>query len=37
MGIIVCQTCQRTIDHVEDRKVRTLYAQCPHCRKNTKK
>jgi DNA-directed RNA polymerase subunit RPC12/RpoP len=31
MGTIVCQTCNRTIDHFEDEKVTTLYAKCPDC------
>lgn len=31
MGIIVCQTCEKTIDHFDDEKVSTLYGVCPHC------
>ncbi|TCP30520.1 SR1 protein [Scopulibacillus darangshiensis] len=32
MGIIICQKCNCTIDHVEDSKVRTLYSKCPDCK-----
>ena len=28
MGIIVCQSCNETIEHFEGRKVTTLYAKC---------
>ncbi|WP_141431332.1 GapA-binding peptide SR1P [Bacillus sp. 03113] len=28
MGIIVCQDCNRTIDHFEDEKVTVLYSKC---------
>lgn len=28
MGTIVCQHCNQTIEHFEDVKVRTLYANC---------
>jgi hypothetical protein len=31
MGIIVCQTCERTIEHFEEEKVTTLYAKCNTC------
>ncbi|PLT28041.1 GapA-binding peptide SR1P [Peribacillus deserti] len=32
MGIIVCQTCNTTIDHYEDEKVNVLYsAKCDCC------
>jgi hypothetical protein len=31
MGIIVCQSCERTIAHYEDEKVTTLYAQSKSC------
>ncbi len=31
LGIIVCQKCERTIDHFEEEKVTTLYANCNSC------
>jgi hypothetical protein len=31
MGIIVCQTCEKTIDHFDDEKVSTLYGVCSRC------
>ncbi|MBE6183653.1 GapA-binding peptide SR1P [Heyndrickxia ginsengihumi] len=31
MGIIVCQSCEATIEHVEDEKVTVLYSTCEHC------
>ncbi|WP_017727135.1 GapA-binding peptide SR1P [Halalkalibacterium ligniniphilum] len=31
MGIIVCQSCNQTIEHFEEEKVTTLYAKCPSC------
>jgi hypothetical protein len=31
MGIIVCQTCDSTIDYFEDEKVTVLYAKCNCC------
>ncbi|WP_081791921.1 GapA-binding peptide SR1P [Caldalkalibacillus mannanilyticus] len=31
MGILVCQTCERAIDHFEDEKVSRLYTVCPNC------
>lgn len=31
MGTIVCQTCEKTIEHYEDVKVSVLYGVCPHC------
>lgn len=33
MGTIVCQSCNETIEHFEDVKVRTLYAKsgCKKC------
>jgi hypothetical protein len=37
VGIIVCGKCDRTIEHVEDTKVRTLYATCQACKKKDKK
>ncbi|MFC4617202.1 GapA-binding peptide SR1P [Camelliibacillus cellulosilyticus] len=37
MGIIVCQVCNRTVDHVEDTKVRTLYTTCQACKDKDKK
>nr|WP_096199192.1 GapA-binding peptide SR1P [Bacillus sp. FJAT-45350] len=37
MGIIVCQTCNETIEHFDGEKVTTLYAKCaadcPKCSK----
>ncbi|WP_456275648.1 GapA-binding peptide SR1P [Bacillus sp. AK128] len=35
MGIIICQSCERTIDHVEEEKVSTLYATCNSCTCNS--
>ncbi|WP_100399501.1 GapA-binding peptide SR1P [Bacillus sp. FJAT-44742] len=38
MGIIVCQTCNRTIEHFDGEKVATLYAVSSDCEKcETKK
>ncbi|MFG6119124.1 MULTISPECIES: GapA-binding peptide SR1P [Thalassobacillus] len=31
MGTIVCQDCQKIIEHYEDEKVSTLYSTCPSC------
>ncbi|HET7580976.1 MAG TPA: GapA-binding peptide SR1P [Bacillales bacterium] len=31
MGIIVCQTCEATIEHFDSEKVTTLYSRCPDC------
>ncbi|MED1204231.1 GapA-binding peptide SR1P [Heyndrickxia acidicola] len=31
MGIIVCQSCNTTIDHFEDEKVTILYSNCCTC------
>ncbi|WP_181348968.1 GapA-binding peptide SR1P [Thalassobacillus sp. CUG 92003] len=31
MGTIVCQDCQRVIEHYENEKVSTLYSKCPTC------
>jgi hypothetical protein len=31
MGIIVCQSCEKTIEHFEEEKVTTLYAKCNTC------
>ncbi|QHE52039.1 MULTISPECIES: GapA-binding peptide SR1P [Pontibacillus] len=28
MGTIICQDCQRVIEHFEDEKVSTLYGNC---------
>lgn len=38
MGTIVCQICNETIEHFEDVKVRTLYANCgcKNCQKKQK-
>ncbi|AKN54944.1 hypothetical protein AB434_2539 [Heyndrickxia coagulans] len=32
MGIIVCQSCDATIDHVEEEKVSVLYSTCDQCK-----
>jgi phosphoribosylformylglycinamidine (FGAM) synthase-like enzyme len=37
MGIIVCQSCERTIEHFEEEKVTTLYAKCNSCTCNSTK
>ncbi|WP_081412433.1 GapA-binding peptide SR1P [Tuberibacillus calidus] len=37
MGIIVCGKCNRTIDHVEDTKVRTIYTTCQACKEKNSK
>ncbi|WP_246944099.1 GapA-binding peptide SR1P [Bacillus pinisoli] len=31
MGVIICQTCEKTIEHFEEEKVTTLYAKCHTC------
>lgn len=31
MGIIVCQECNNTIEHIEEEKVTTLYSKCDDC------
>ncbi|MFD1735653.1 GapA-binding peptide SR1P [Bacillus salitolerans] len=31
MGIIICQSCDKTIAHYEEEKVTTLYAKCNSC------
>ncbi|MFC0523977.1 GapA-binding peptide SR1P [Pontibacillus salicampi] len=31
MGTIVCQDCQKVIEHFENEKVSTLYGTCPSC------
>jgi hypothetical protein len=31
MGTIVCQSCERTIEHFEEEKVTTLYATSTNC------
>ncbi|MCA1023423.1 GapA-binding peptide SR1P [Halobacillus litoralis] len=31
MGTIVCQDCQKVIEHYENEKVSTLYGTCPTC------
>ncbi|UOE92994.1 MULTISPECIES: GapA-binding peptide SR1P [Bacillaceae] len=33
MGIIVCQTCNKTIEHIPSEKVMTLYAKGNDCQK----
>ncbi|MGA4720412.1 MULTISPECIES: GapA-binding peptide SR1P [Fictibacillus] len=36
MGVIICQTCETTIEHFEEEKVTTLYSNtCPHCHEQT--
>ncbi|MET3728894.1 DNA-directed RNA polymerase subunit RPC12/RpoP [Fictibacillus halophilus] len=36
MGVIICQTCETTIEHFEEEKVTTLYSnKCPHCHEQT--
>ncbi|MBU8906743.1 GapA-binding peptide SR1P [Desertibacillus haloalkaliphilus] len=38
MGIIVCQSCEKTIEHFEGEKVSTLYAkstECENCKHET--
>ncbi|WP_163530315.1 GapA-binding peptide SR1P [Halobacillus ihumii] len=37
MGTIVCQNCQKVIEHFENEKVSTLYSKCPSCNKAKKK
>ncbi|QIZ08410.1 GapA-binding peptide SR1P [Priestia megaterium] len=37
MGTIICQICNKTIDHFENEKVSTLYGQCTCCDKKQKK
>ncbi|WP_091657683.1 GapA-binding peptide SR1P [Alteribacillus iranensis] len=37
MGTIVCQDCNRTIEHYDDHKVTILYAStCESCEKENK-
>ncbi|WP_343841507.1 GapA-binding peptide SR1P [Salinibacillus aidingensis] len=36
MGTIVCQDCQRVIDHFEDEKVTTLYGKGCECHNKRK-
>ncbi|MBM7659525.1 hypothetical protein JOC85_000292 [Bacillus mesophilus] len=31
MGVIICQTCEKTIEHFDEEKVTTLYATCNTC------
>lgn len=31
MGILVCQTCETTIEHFENDKVVVLYCKCTEC------
>ncbi|MFZ3588106.1 GapA-binding peptide SR1P [Bacillus sp. DJP31] len=31
LGIIICQSCGKTIEHFEEEKVTTLYAHCNNC------
>ncbi|WP_082684081.1 GapA-binding peptide SR1P [Lentibacillus amyloliquefaciens] len=33
MGTIVCQDCQKVIEHFNDVKVTTYYGACPTCAK----
>jgi len=38
MGVIICQTCETTIEHFEEEKVTTLYSKkCPHCQEQAAK
>ncbi|HEU5139896.1 MAG TPA: GapA-binding peptide SR1P [Bacillales bacterium] len=37
MGTIVCQTCEKTIEHFNSNKVTTLYSKCPNCGKKKAK
>ncbi|CDQ28197.1 GapA-binding peptide SR1P [Halobacillus karajensis] len=37
MGTIVCQDCQKVIEHYENEKVATLYGTCPTCNKPKEK
>ncbi|WP_226578361.1 GapA-binding peptide SR1P [Halobacillus litoralis] len=37
MGTIVCQDCQKVIEHYENEKVSTLYSTCPTCNKTEEK
>ncbi|WEG11720.1 GapA-binding peptide SR1P [Pullulanibacillus sp. KACC 23026] len=37
MGTIICQECERTIEHVDDFKVSTLYSTCSACKDKTNK
>ncbi|MFS0672299.1 GapA-binding peptide SR1P [Ornithinibacillus sp. 179-J 7C1 HS] len=32
MGTIVCQKCQKTIEHYENEKVAVLYGTCQKCK-----
>jgi hypothetical protein len=36
MGIIICQSCECTIDHFEDIKVTVLYGKCSECKDDHK-
>ncbi|HLS35182.1 MAG TPA: GapA-binding peptide SR1P [Bacillota bacterium] len=36
MGTIVCQGCQKIIEHFKHEKVSTLYGKCKKCLKKTK-
>ncbi|MFC4556965.1 GapA-binding peptide SR1P [Virgibacillus kekensis] len=31
MGTIICQDCQKVVEHYDDEKVTTLYGKCPTC------
>lgn len=38
MGVIVCQTCGKVVDHFEAEKVSTLYGKCcDDCKNKSKK
>ncbi|WP_164217845.1 GapA-binding peptide SR1P [Virgibacillus sp. YIM 98842] len=37
MGTIVCQDCQKVIEHYNEVKVTTLYSTCPTCNENKSK
>ncbi|MEW9677843.1 GapA-binding peptide SR1P [Lentibacillus sp. L22] len=36
MGTVICQDCQKTIEHFDDEKVTTLYGTCPNCNNKNK-
>lgn len=33
MGTLICQACNKIIDHFEDEKVSVLYSSCANCHK----
>ncbi|MCP3030668.1 GapA-binding peptide SR1P [Halobacillus sp. A1] len=36
MGTIICQDCQKVIEHYENEKVSTIYSKCPSCNQPSK-